>query len=178
MDTSTLLMIAGGAVLLLVLVAVVVQRVRARRRGPAGTSKLHPDRPLTADERTRVTSQWYELQGAYVDDPRVAVHRADTLLRHVLDLRGVPNDRLDDRAAAAAFVRPALAEQYRLAHDVFVDIESEKPDGPASERDQRRAFLVYRELVMGFAQPDEDEFAEPEEHVVADLRVMTGQPVA
>ena len=65
----------------------------------------------------------------------------------ILDEREVPSDRLDDRVTAAAFIRPGLADQYRHAHQVFVDIESEKSD-PSHEHDQRMAFLVYRELIV------------------------------
>ncbi len=114
-------------------------RVDRYRRSPA--------RPLSGEERRRVLASWSELQAAYVDDPRVAVQRAEALLRRILDEREVPSDRLDDRVTAAAFVRPGLADQYRKAHQVFVEIEAERT-GPADEHDQRRAFLVYRELIV------------------------------
>jgi hypothetical protein len=114
-------------------------RVERYRRSPA--------RPLHPDARQAARARWSELQAAYVDDPRVAVQRAESLLRSILDEREMPSDRLDDRVTAAAFIRPGLADQYRHAHQVFVDIESEKSD-PSHEHDQRMAFLVYRELIV------------------------------
>lgn len=106
-----------------------------------------PVRPLDERTRTDLHRRWAAIQAEYVDDPRVAVARANRLFRTVLERRGVPSDRLDDRVTAAAFVRPELAEQYRLAHDVYVEIEAERA-GPEHEHDERRAFLVYRELVL------------------------------
>ena len=114
-------------------------RVDRYRRSPA--------RPLPTDERRRALASWSELQAAYVDDPRVAIQRAEALLRRILDEREVPSDRLDDRVTAAAFVRPGLADQYRKAHQVFIEVEAERT-GPADEHDQRMAFLVYRELIV------------------------------
>jgi hypothetical protein len=120
------------------------ERVDRYRRSPA--------RPLHPDARRRAMERWSELQAGYVDDPRVAVARAESLLRSILDEREMPSDRLDDRVTAAAFIRPGLADQYRRAHQVFVEIESERAD-PSHEHDQRMAFLVYRELIVEHTRP-------------------------
>jgi len=120
------------------------ERVDRYRRSPA--------RPLHPDARRQARERWSELQAAYVDDPRVAVQRAEALLRTILDEREMPSDRLDDRVTAAAFVRPGLADQYRRAHQVFVEIESERSDA-SHEHDQRMAFLVYRELIVEHTRP-------------------------
>ena len=138
-------------------------RVDRYRRAPA--------RPLHPDARRLAMQRWSELQASYVDDPRVAVQRAESLLRSILDEREMPSDRLDDRVTAAAFVRPGLADQYRRAHQVFVEIEAER-SGPTDEHDQRMAFLVYRELVVEHTRPPSgDDELEVVEH--DGLRVTT-----
>ncbi len=143
-------------------------RVDRYRRSPA--------RPLHPEARHRAMQRWSELQASYVDDPRVAVQRAEALLRSILDEREMPSDRLDDRVTAAAFVRPGLADQYRKAHRVFVDIEAERAD-PSHEFDQRMAFLVYRELVIEHTRTPSD--ADELEIVPHEgLSVTTGQPGA
>jgi FtsZ-interacting cell division protein ZipA len=143
-------------------------RVDRYRRAPA--------RPLPRDARRQAMQRWSELQAAYVDDPRVAIQRAEALLRQILDEREMPADRLDDRVTAAAFVRPGLADQYRHAHQVFVDVEAERT-GPSDEHDQRMAFLVYRELVLEHTrEPSGDHVEVIDEVRVADIPVTTGQP--
>ena len=134
-------------------------------------------RPLPREERRRALQRWGELQAAYVDDPRVAIQRAETLFRRILDERQMPADRLDDRVTAAAFVRPGLADQYRRAHQVFIDVEAERT-GPGDEHDQRMAFLVYRELVLEHTREPSGDHVEiiDEVRVVADVPVTSGQP--
>ena len=133
-------------------------------------------RPLPREERRRALQRWSELQAAYVDDPRVAIQRAEALLRRILDERKMPADRLDDRVTAAAFIRPGLADQYRRAHQVFIDVESERT-GPGDEHDQRMAFLVYRELVVEHTrEPSGDHVEIIDEVRVVDLPAATEQP--
>jgi hypothetical protein len=122
-----------------------------------------------------VLERWSELQAAYVDDPNVAIQRAEVLLRTILDRRELGADRVDDRVTAAAFIRPGLADQYRRAHQVFVDVEGDKA-GSEREHDLRMAFLVYRELVLAHTQGAEDELEA--ELRVADIPIVTGEPVS
>jgi hypothetical protein len=143
-------------------------RVERYRRSPA--------RPLTPEDRRQVMTRWSELQASYVDDPRVAIQRAEVLLRTILERREVPYDRVDDRVTAAAFIRPGLADQYRRAHQVFVDVEADRA-GPEHEHDQRMAFLVYRELILDYTrervseEPQEEETEVQPEVEMNDLRV-------
>jgi hypothetical protein len=116
--------------------------------------RRHPARPLSAEDRRQVVSRWGELQAAYVDDPGVAIQRAEVLLRTILDRREVPSDHVDDRVTAAAFVRPDLAEEYRKAHQVFVDVEAGR-SSPQREHDRRMAFLVYRHLILDHSREPE-----------------------
>jgi hypothetical protein len=125
-------------------------------------------RPLNGDDRQEILSRWSELQAGYVDDPNVAIQRAEVLLRTILDRRELGADRLDDRVTAAAFIRPGLADQYRRAHQVFVDVEADRA-GSDREHDLRMAFLVYRELVLAHSQSGADEIED--ELRVADLTV-------
>jgi hypothetical protein len=135
-----------------------------------------PARPLSTDDRHQVLTRWSELQAGYVDDPSVAIQRAEVLLRTILDRRELGADRLDDRVTAAAFIRPGLADQYRRAHQVFVDVEGDKA-GADREHDLRMAFLVYRELVLEHTRLAGDDLDIVEDGHVADLPVTTGQPV-
>jgi len=143
------------------------RRVERYQRSPA--------RPLGHDDRRQVLSRWSELQAAYVDDPNIAIQRAEVLLRTILDRRELGADKLDDRVTAAAFIRPGLADQYRRAHQVFVDVEADRAT-PEREHDLRMAFLVYRELVLAHTDGGADELED--ELRVADLDVRTGEPVA
>jgi hypothetical protein len=122
-----------------------------------------------------VLGRWSELQAAYVDDPNIAIQRAEVLLRTILDRRELGADKVDDRVTAAAFIRPGLADQYRRAHRVFVDVEADKAT-PDREHDLRMAFLVYRELVLAHTDGAEDDLED--ELRVADLDVRAGEPVA
>ena len=139
------------------------RRVERYQRSPA--------RPLSSDDRQQVLSRWSELQAAYVDDPGVAVQRAEVLLRTILDRRELGADRVDDRVTAAAFIRPGLADQYRRAHQVFVDVEADRA-GADREHDLRMAFLVYRELVLAHAKAVDDDLEE--QLRVSDIPVVTG----
>lgn len=113
-------------------------------------------RPLSGDDRQEVLGRWSELQAAYVDDPHVAIQRAEVLLRTILDRRELGADRVEDRVTAAAFIRPGLADQYRRAHQVFVDVEADRA-GTDREHDLRMAFLVYRELVVAHTKGAADD---------------------
>lgn len=135
------------------------RRVERYQRSPA--------RPLSGDDRQEVLGRWSELQAAYVDDPHVAIQRAEVLLRTILDRRELGADRVEDRVTAAAFIRPGLADQYRRAHQVFVDVEADRADADR-EHDLRMAFLVYRELVLAHTRGSADD-----ELHVADLTVTT-----
>ena len=136
------------------------RRVERYQRSPA--------RPLSGDDRQQVLSRWSELQAGYVDDPGIAIQRAEVLLRTILDRRELGADRVDDRVTAAAFIRPGLADQYRRAHQVFVDVEGDKA-GTDREHDLRMAFLVYRELVLAHSKAADDEL--DDNFVVHDLTV-------
>jgi hypothetical protein len=139
------------------------RRVERYQRSPA--------RPLSSDDRQQTLSRWSELQAGYVDDPGIAIQRAEVLLRTILDRRELGADRVDDRVTAAAFIRPGLADQYRRAHQVFVDVEADRA-GADREHDLRMAFLVYRELVLAHSKAADDEL--PDNFVVADLTVSAG----
>ena len=72
-------------------------------------------------------------------------------------------------------MRPGLADQYRRAHQVFIDVEAERT-GPGEEHDLRMAFLVYRELVVDHTREPAGDHVDVIDQVRVDRPVTTGQP--
>jgi hypothetical protein len=111
-------------------------RDRAKRRDEVEVRELSPD------ARARFTSQWREVQAAFVDDPRRAVAEADGLVRAVMRERGYPADRFDERLEMVSVDRPELAEHYRAAHAV----QEEADESDAATDELRDAFQRHRAL--------------------------------
>jgi hypothetical protein len=76
-------------------------------------------RPLSLDERTRYSEQWQAVQAQFVDDPAVAVVRADSLIQSVMADRGYPIDEFEQRAADLSVDHPRVVENYRTGHRLF-----------------------------------------------------------
>jgi hypothetical protein len=107
------------------------------------------DQSLSHDDRVLLRVRWREIQLAFVDDPAMAVRRADGLVTDALRRRGMPADDLDDRVTAAALERPELGDRYRRAHGVYVAIEGQQ-NGDTTDGAYRQAFLDYRDLFTAF----------------------------
>src|SRR5579875_3312284 len=54
-------------------------------------------RALSADERTRFTGRWQQIQAEFVDNPKVSLAHADDLLGEVMTARGYPVQDFDQR---------------------------------------------------------------------------------
>ena len=168
MDTNTLLMI-GIAVVVVLAVAFVVWRSQQSkglksRFGPeydrtveeAGgkrkaEAQLHTlekrvegfsVHPLTAGEATRFSAAWTSIQSEFVDNPKMAVGHADTLLGEVMSARGYPVTDFDQRSADLSVDHPVVVQNYRTAHDIAVRHER----GDAGTEDLRQAMIHYRAL--------------------------------
>ncbi|MHB8528419.1 MAG: hypothetical protein ACYC8V_02775 [Caulobacteraceae bacterium] len=99
-------------------------------------------RPLPVADRERYVESWRAVQARFVDDPRDAVARADTLLGEVMGARGYPVADFEQRAADLSVDHPVVVQNYRAAHDIAVRHER----GEASTEDLRQAMVHYRAL--------------------------------
>jgi hypothetical protein len=130
-------------------------------------------RPLPAEARERYARQWETVQAQFVDSPPAAIEAADSLVTRVMADRGYPTDKFDQRAADVSVDHPAVAENYRKAHDISQRSER----GDATTEDLRQAMQHYRslfdELLGG---PDGDTAAdEPLRRGVADEPARDGR---
>ncbi len=155
-----------------VVVAVVVWQVASRRRstqlqerfGPeynrvtssadsrrkaeaelAGREERHETfdiRPLSEQSRATYVEEWRIIQAEFVDEPRRAVTRADSLLQRVMADRGYPVEKFDQRAADLSVDHPRVVENYREGHRLATNADD---NGSATE-DLRQAMRHYRAL--------------------------------
>jgi len=98
--------------------------------------------PLTDRQRNGFADEWEHTQAQFVDDPTVAVTRADLLVQEVMNVRGYPVADFDQRVADVSVDHPAVAQNYRLAHEIATRHEQEE----VSMEKLREAMLHYRAL--------------------------------
>jgi FtsZ-interacting cell division protein ZipA len=99
-------------------------------------------RPITQGDQERFTNAWRELQAQFVDDPRLAVTRADQLVADVMTVRGYPVADFEQRAADISVDHPVVVDNYRAAHAIALRHRR----GEASTEDLRQAMVHYRAL--------------------------------
>lgn len=98
--------------------------------------------PLGEESRTRYLEDWRSIQAEFVDEPERAVARADTLLQKVMEERGYPVEKLDQRAADLSVDHPTVVENYREGHRLATKSHE---DGSGTE-ELRQAMRHYRAL--------------------------------
>lgn len=98
--------------------------------------------PLSAHEHHRFAEEWRSTQALFVDDPPVAVGRAEKLVQEVMHARGYPVGNFDQRAADISVDHPLVVENYRAARQLAAASQR----GTASTEDLRRAMVHYRVL--------------------------------
>ena len=98
--------------------------------------------PLTDRQRNGFADEWEHTQAQFVDDPTVAVTRADLLVQEVMNVRGYPVADFDQRVAVVSVDHPAVAQNYRLAHEIAVRHQQQD----VSMEKLREAMLHYRAL--------------------------------
>src|ERR1051326_7430716 len=99
-------------------------------------------KPLTEAQREEFADAWEHVQAEFVDDPVAAVTHADVLVQEVMILRGYPTEDFDQRVADVSVDHPAVAQNYRLAHDI-----AERNDRESVGMEKlREAMLHYRAL--------------------------------
>jgi hypothetical protein len=99
-------------------------------------------RPLSQEECARFTAEWRTVQEGFVDEPKMAVWRADALVNRALQTRGFPMADFEEQAANVSVEHPQVVENYRVAHDIAIRDQQ----GRATTEELRRAMQHYRGL--------------------------------
>ncbi len=99
-------------------------------------------KPLSEAQRNEYADAWEHAQAEFVDDPTAAVARADVLVQEVMTARGYPVADFGQRVADVSVDHPAVAQNYRLAHDIAVKHEH----ADVGMEKLREAMLHYRAL--------------------------------
>ena len=99
-------------------------------------------RPLTETQKSEFADMWEHAQAEFVDDPTAAVTHADVLVQEVMNVRGYPVSEFDQRVADISVDHPAVAQNYRLAHE----IADRNERGEVGMEKLREAMLHYRAL--------------------------------
>jgi hypothetical protein len=99
-------------------------------------------RPLSPEECARFTAEWRTVQEGFVDEPKMAVWRADALVNLALQTRGFPMADFEEQAANVSVEHPQVVENYRVAHDIAIRDQQ----GRATTEELRRAMQHYRGL--------------------------------
>jgi|SRR5579862_9483890 len=167
MDPKTLIIVIVAIVVVLVLAFAVMRKRRSealrRRFGPEyertvrehGPSRAESEllqrekrveklrlRPLSAAERERFVTDWRTTQSQFVDDPKGAVHDADSLVTQLMQTRGYPMSDFEQRAADISVDHPRVVDNYRAAHEIAL----RHRQGKATTEDLRNALIYYRSL--------------------------------
>jgi hypothetical protein len=115
------------------------ERDLERREEHAQRLNIHP---LAMAARERLAATWRVDQARFVDDPHGAVKEADRLVVEAMNLRGYPVNDFDERVDAISVEHPHLVQDYRAAHQIFLQYES----GQGTTEDLRHALVAYRAL--------------------------------
>lgn len=107
-------------------------------------------RSLSEEERAGFITQWKRIQARFVDEPSASIQEANMMVADVMRARGYPIRDFDTQASDLSVNYPALAENYRSAHAIFVRSEQ----GHASTEELRQAVVFYRGV---FSELLEDE---------------------
>lgn len=99
--------------------------------------ELHP---ASAADRSRFLRDWDTIQARFLDHPRGAVTDADDLIAALLQARGYPGGRFEQRLADLSVNHPRLADPYRRANAIAV----RSAKGEASTEELRTAMILYR----------------------------------
>ncbi|MDF2825346.1 MAG: putative rane protein [Mycobacterium sp.] len=97
---------------------------------------------LSPQAQQMYSEQWRLVQVGFVDNPTTAVKDADLLVNQVMRERGYPIDDFEQRAADISVDHPAVVEDYRAAHGIFLS----QQQGQIGTETQREAFVHYRKL--------------------------------
>lgn len=99
-------------------------------------------RPLSPDERQRLSEDWTSAQARFVDDPAAAIGDADGLIQQAMRARGFPVGEFEQNAADISVEHPYVVEHYRAAHEIALANDN----GNAGTEALRQAMVHYRSL--------------------------------
>ena len=119
-----------------------VDRAEAELRARAERVRQYDIRPLSAAERDRFVHDWRTIQGMFVDQPQVAVERADKVIGDVMQARGYPVGDFEQRTSDISVDHGSAVREYRIAHGLTIANER----GVKNTEKLREAMLHYRNL--------------------------------
>jgi hypothetical protein len=181
-NTTTLILVAVGFLVIGGLLAMAVTRFQRSRRlrerfGPeyervineAGDKRKEESelearlahvealdiRPLTAEEINRFSLDWQSTQAEFVDEPLDAVRKADQLIREVMKNRGYPVEDFEQRAADISVDYPDLVTDYRGLHMIAI----KEADDEVSTEEMRQAMVHGRALFEELVRKETPETA-------------------
>ena len=131
-----------------------VAHYRSRRSAEAALEarlkrvERYPLRPLTPGERSRFLSDWEAIQTRFVDHPRGAVIEVDELINNLLQARGFPGSRFEQRADDLSVTHTGLVDAYRHVNR----ITARAGRNEATTDELRTAMILYRELFEELVQ--------------------------
>lgn len=99
-------------------------------------------RTLHMDERLRFADAWRADKERFVENPAVAVEKADALLQELMICLGYPMADFQQRLADLSVDHPRVVEHYRIAHEI--SLRNRRGEGTTEEL--RRAMVSYRIL--------------------------------
>jgi hypothetical protein len=129
-------------------------------------------RPLAPDERDRFDAAWRGVQSRFVDEPRAAVTDADALVGRVMDARGYPVAKFEQRAADVSVDHPQVVDHYRVAHRIAIEAG---PDDADTEQ-LRQAMVHYRALFADLLDSGAAEHDRTTEPVAERATDRAGEP--
>jgi hypothetical protein len=97
-------------------------------------------RRLSEAERARYMIDWERIQARFVDEPAASIREANTLVAEVMLARGYPVRDFETQASDLSVSYPVLAENYRLAHAIYLRNEQ----GHSNTEELRQAVVFYR----------------------------------
>lgn len=115
------------------------ERELARREDRVKKFRLED---LPPGARERYSEEWRGVQARFVDQPKEALTRADSLITNVMRDRGYPIADFEQRAADLSPDHARAVGDYRAAHEISLRNEN----GSAETEDLRQAMLHYRAL--------------------------------
>lgn len=112
-------------------------------------------RPLSAEESERYTNEWRASQAEFVDEPLLALQKADRIIREVMKAKGYPVEDFEQRIADISVEYPELVTDYRGLHLIAVKEDDEK----VSTEEMRQAMVhgraLFENLVSRESQAEE-----------------------
>ena len=117
-------------------------------------------RPLSAEEVNHYALEWQETQREFVDEPLLALQKADRLIREVMKAKGYPVEDFEERAALLSVDYPELVRDYRGLQRIAIKQVKDK----VSTEDMRQAMVHGRTLFESLMkqEPKEEDINQKE----------------